>query len=68
MPKEFHQVKIRLSAAGLGSVEVDGVDISVNVTSIFIVARVGEPNKVTIGLLGGVDLVAEGCDVTKERV
>ena len=67
MAKGFHQVKIRLSASGIGSVEVDGVDISLNVTCISIVARPGEPNKVTIELLGEVDLVAEGCDVMQER-
>ena len=63
MAKVFHEIKVRINAMGVGAVEVDGVDISKNVTGITIVARPGETNKITIDLLGDVDLVAEGCDV-----
>ena len=60
---KLHQIKIRLTAGGLGLVEIDGVDISNNVTKISFVARPGELNKIRIDLMGDVDLVAEGCDV-----
>ena len=63
MAKVFHEIKIRINATGLGSVEVDGVDISKHVTRITVDARPGQTNKITIDLLADVDLVAEGCDV-----
>lgn len=66
MAKVFHEIKVRINAVGLGSVEIDGVDISKNVTGITVVAQPGKTNKITIDLLGDVDLVAEGCDIVDE--
>jgi hypothetical protein len=47
-----------LDALGYGTIMLDGVDVSANLTKLELVAEVGTPTRIKLSL-GGVDIDAE---------